>query len=149
MTEASAGKAPIVVGVDGSDASKAALKWAVGQAQLSGAPLEVILSWHVPMGFYGFSLPEPVADDVRSETRRELDTIIAEVVGDPASVAMTLQVVEGAPAPVLIEASEHASLLVVGNRGRGAFAGMLLGSVTQHCVANSACPVVVVREPDA
>ncbi len=135
----------IVVGVDGSEASKEALRWAVRQAGRDGAPLRVMMAWRVPNSFYGGGVPGAIERDLAAETRDNLDEILAEVVGDPDGVAIEPEVVEGHPAPELVKASESADLLVVGNRGRGAFAGMLLGSISDYCVRYAACPVVVVR----
>ncbi len=69
------------------------------------------------------------------------------VLGPDSGVVLHLTVTEGHPASVLTEAAQGAELLVVGSRGHGAFAGMLLGSVSEYCAAHSPCPVVVVRQP--
>jgi nucleotide-binding universal stress UspA family protein len=142
---ASAERQPrIVVGVDGSEASRDALHWAAVQAGLVGGRLEVIMTWELPTT-YGWAAPYPEGFDPEADTRRLLEDMVAAVRTDHPGVEVHTQVLEGHPAPVLIDAAGGAELLVVGSRGHGAFAGMLLGSVSEHCVSNSPCPVVVVR----
>jgi nucleotide-binding universal stress UspA family protein len=145
------GRAPIVVGVDGSEDSKDALRWAARQAQLTDAPLEVIAAWHLPVDFatawqipatYGKSRAQV---DFTEDAHKVLTAAIEEVLGANPQVVVTPKLVSGQAAPVLIEASRHAALLVVGGSGHGGFTGMLLGSVSQHCVQHATCPVVVVR----
>jgi nucleotide-binding universal stress UspA family protein len=138
----------IVVGVDGSDGSRAALRWAAHQAAVTGSRLHAVMTFHVPFGMYGYQLPTTVEHDVRTDSQQALADVVREVLGDAPGVDVAASVVDGAPAPTLIEASREADLLVVGSRGHGAFVGMLLGSVTQHCVSNAACPVVVVHVHD-
>jgi nucleotide-binding universal stress UspA family protein len=135
----------IVVGVDGSKASKDALAWAARQAQLTGARLQVIMTWHVPTAAYGAPIPLPTDYDFISDSEHELAQVIHEVLGDHPGVDVSAVVLEGHPATRLIEASAGAELVVVGSRGHGAFTGMLLGSVSEHCVSHASCPVVVVR----
>ena len=144
---------PIVVGVDGSQDSKDALAWAARQAELTGAPLRVITAWKLPVSFstvwqmpatYGKS-HDFAQEDFAEDARNTLHAAIDEVLGEDRRESVTSQLVIGHPAQVLIEASRGAVLLVVGGRGHGGFAGMLLGSVSQHCVSHAACPVVVVR----
>jgi len=135
---------PVIVGVDGSDASKDALRWAVHQAGLVGAEVHAIYAWRVPNTFYGGGVPSAVERDLAHDSQTELNEIITEVVGEHPE-HLIAKAVEGHAAPTLVEASEHAQLLVVGSRGRGAFAGMLLGSISDYCVSHAGCPVVVVR----
>jgi nucleotide-binding universal stress UspA family protein len=136
--------APIVVGVDGSEESRLALRWAFEYAQMSGAPVEVIIAWEIPPS-YGWA---PSYDDVDFEKKAQetVEEIVRGVLGDDALV--TCRVERGHPAPILVVASKQAQLLVVGSRGHGAFAEMLLGSVSQHCVHHARCPVVVIRRPE-
>lgn len=132
----------IVVGVDGSAGSVCALRWALEQAQLSGATVQAINAWEYP-NMYG---SYPLASDIdwRSNAQQILDVALNAVVGlDTAKVSTT--VVEGHPATVLLEASVGAELLVVGNRGHGGFVEALLGSVSQHVITHATCPVVVIR----
>ena len=137
----------IVVGVDGSDASRQALRWAAGQAELTGARLNVVRAWRQPVNYGYPAYPVGLADtDVAGQTGKELDELIAEVLGAVPAVPVTSHVVEGHPAVALVAASDGADLLVVGSRGYGAFAGMLLGSVGMHCASHANCPVVIIRE---
>jgi len=135
----------IVVGVDGSEPSLSALRWAVEQARLVGAGIDAgidaVICWQHPAA-YGWETFD-IATDFASMARGRLEDAIKQVPHDGVDVRQ--QVLEG-PAPlVLLEASLGARLLVVGSRGHGGFSGMLLGSVSQHCVQHASCPVVVVR----
>lgn len=133
----------IVVGVDGSAQSKGALRWAAGQAELVGADLKVVMCWDFPSFAYWVAIPEGM--DLEGDTRKALDDEVAEVLGSKPTVAVSKVVRQGRAASILIEASRGALLLVVGSRGHGEFAGMLLGSVSEHCVTHADCTVVVVR----
>ena len=135
----------IVVGVDGSEVSKDALRWAHRQAGLTNATLVAVTTWHVPAFAYGTPVPMPTGYDFASEASQVLHDTVQEVLGGTPPVKVTEVVVEGPPALRLLEAAADAELLVLGSRGHGAFTGMLLGSVSEHCVAHAACPVVVVR----
>ncbi|WP_406411382.1 universal stress protein [Streptomyces sp. NBC_01614] len=135
----------IVVGVDGSEPSKAALRFAAEQAELTGGVVDAICAWeHPPSWPPRESKP---ADDHERQARELLDRVIDEVLGPERSVEIRPRSAQGHPAAVLLEAGAGARLLVVGNRGHGGFAGALLGSVGQHCVQHAPCPVVVVRGP--
>ncbi|MFD6313325.1 universal stress protein [Streptomyces nigra] len=148
MAEQAEGADRVLVGVDGSDASREALRWAVRQARLTGGTVRVLGAWVVPQyhGALGW-LPPESTDEVALEERArdELTTAVEETVGPRPPVEVRTEVRYGAPAGVLVDASRDATLLVVGSRGRGGFAGLLLGSVAQHCAQHAACPVVVVR----
>lgn len=133
----------IVVGVDGSESSREALVWAANQARLTGSRLRVVLSWELPSLAYLSMLPEGV--NFAKDATQALDQELADVLGPSADVVIEKVVTEGHPAPVLLDQSKDADLLVVGSRGRGQFAGMLLGSTSEHCVTHATCPVVVVR----
>jgi nucleotide-binding universal stress UspA family protein len=135
----------IVVGVDGSDPSKAALAWAIRQGKLTGATVEPVIAWEIPVN-NGY--PVPVLGNVDfDEVAREVVTLaIADVAGPDGQAKMRPKVIEGNAARVLLDASAGADLLVVGNRGHGGFVEALLGSVGQHCVHHATCPVVVVRD---
>lgn len=152
MTDLANASGPvIVVGIDGSDASKDALRWAAHQAQLAGASLRAVMTRDIPMSrdiptfAYGRPLPFPADMDLEGGSRTALDQVIVDVLGDKPAVEVSAVVIEGRPAEELLKAAQTAELLVVGSRGHGAFAGMVLGSVSEHCVAHSPCPVVVVR----
>ena len=134
----------IVVGIDGSESSLKALHWAVALARVTGAKLEAVMAWEWPSA-WGRTPTWPPGQDPAEETRKLLSKAIDSVLGPHRALDVQEVVAEGHAAPVLTAASEHTDLLVVGSRGHGTFTGMLLGSVSQHCVTTSACPVVVVR----
>jgi nucleotide-binding universal stress UspA family protein len=133
-----------VVGVDGSAQSKAALCWAARYAALAHTPLRVIAAWRLPTD-YGWTVPVPEGWDPEADTARMLERALSEVLGSEVASGIAVSVVQGPPAKVLTEASESASLVVVGGRGRGGFTGTLLGSVSSFVAAHAHCPVVVVR----
>ena len=143
--------AKIVVGVDGSPESHAALAWALEEARLRREPVHAVHAWLMPIAFAGgappFVLPE-AHHELRQEGERVLDEALAEVAGgaDPG-VPVERSVVEGPAAQVLLRAAAGADLLVLGSRGRGGFAGLLLGSVSQQCAHHAPCPLVIVRRP--
>jgi nucleotide-binding universal stress UspA family protein len=142
----------IVVGVDGSPSSKAALKWAVRQAALTGSTIEAVTAWHIPPMYGGYGwVPVSTADPMNFDeiAAKTLNEAIAECVHPDSPVRVTTKVVEGSPAQVLLDAAEGADLLVVGSRGHGGFASALLGSVSQHCASHSPCPVVIIRGKDS
>jgi nucleotide-binding universal stress UspA family protein len=130
----------IVVGVDGSEGSKGALRWAACQAELTGASLEVVMAWEVPVIPYGVW----TGHDAGGQTQEALDDAVQEVVDEPNQVHVVTTAIEGRPELALLEAAEKADLLVVGSRGHRALAGLLLGPVSRHCVTHASCPVVVV-----
>jgi nucleotide-binding universal stress UspA family protein len=135
----------IVVGVDGLASSIRALEWAVRQAEVTDAAVEVITTWEWPVS-YGLTVALPDGWDPRADAQKLVDDAVARVRGAHPDVTIRTSVIEGHPAPVLVDASRGADLLVVGSRGHGEFAGMLLGSVSEHCVTNAYCPVLVMRE---
>ena len=136
----------VVVGVDGSPTSYGALRWAVRHAQQIGGTVNAVAVYDVP-GAVGWSAP-PVDAAFDEKIAREAlaDELRTALPGE--DVPLVEQVVRGNPAKVLIEASDGAEVLVVGSRGRGGFASLLLGSVSQQCAAHASCPVVIVR-PEA
>jgi len=139
----------IVVGVDGSPSALKALRWAIAQAQRTGASVDVVASWLDPVASayssFGFSPVFPDDEDWAGLTDKYLQAAVAEAVdGRRSRVQIVTRVVRGHPAQVLLDAAEGAQLLVVGSRGHGTLAGLLLGSVSQHCVQHAPCPVVVV-----
>ena len=140
-TEDHTGK--IVVGVDGSASSLAALRQASRQARLTGDELHAYIAWHFPANYGWAAEGIEFADDARSTLEQ---AITDAALDDTATQQVHRHVVEGHPAWVLLNASDGADLLVVGSRGHGGFTGMLLGSVSQHAVAHAHCPVLVVRD---
>jgi len=149
MVADESGKKPrIVVGVDGSESSRHALRWAARQAQFTGASLEVVITWELPTTF-GWVPPYPSDFNPAGDAQQAADEEVSSALRDYPDVVAQTTVVEGHPAPTLVQASRGAELLVLGSRGHGEFAGMLLGSVTQHLVTNSHCPVLVWRRDPA
>jgi nucleotide-binding universal stress UspA family protein len=134
----------IVVGVDGSEASAAALRWAAGQARLTGAVLEAVIAWEYP-ATYGWSLPVDDAG-MGADAADALHTSVTDALGADPGVEVREETRLGNAAQVLLTEAEGADLLVLGARGRGGFRGLLLGSVSTHCVHHAPCPVLVVRE---
>ena len=133
----------IVVGVDGSAHSVAALKWALEQAETRQGELTAVFAWEVPfLGFPGAFDRE----ELEKSGKEFLIETVSRVAPTPAVPLITL-VAEGDPAASLIKASENADLLVVGTRGRSPWAGLLLGSVSQRCAAGAACPVLLIKLP--
>jgi nucleotide-binding universal stress UspA family protein len=135
----------IVAAIDGSESSILALRWAAQQAELTGSALEIIMTWEWPTT-YGWALPFPAEYNPAAEAQKVLDHAVEKALAEHPKVAVRSRLIEGHPAPVLVDASMDADMLVVGSRGHGEFAGMLLGSVSEHCTANAHCSVVVVRE---
>ncbi len=143
-TDPTAPESRIVVGFDGSDSSKQALRWAASQAALIGDVVEVITAWTWPTS-YGWTVAFPTEYDPAVDAHVAVDATVGPLRAEFPRVSFETRVIEGPPAPTLVEASHAAELLVVGSRGHGAFAGMLLGSVSDHCVAHAHCPVLVHR----
>jgi nucleotide-binding universal stress UspA family protein len=138
----------IVVGVDGSPAAQAALRWAVEEAEYTGAAVDAVIAWQYPVGFgsYGWA-SSAIADDTdyREVAEKALADTISNAVDPAKTVRVRPKVVQGNASEVLLDAAAGARLLVVGSRGHGGFAAALLGSVSQHCVYHAPCPVVVLR----
>jgi nucleotide-binding universal stress UspA family protein len=137
----------VIVGVDGSAESIEALSWAARYAAATSARITAVHAWHYPAaGPVPAGLPpQPINDQVRETVQATLDKALAEVFGSATPPGVDTKIAYGHPAMVLVNESLGADLLVVGNRGHGAFHGMLLGSVSIHCVTNATCPVVVTR----
>ena len=135
----------IVVGVDGSPSSMKALRWAIGQAKLTGAEVEAVTAWSYPSG-YGLAPFADGAVDFEGDAAKLLVDALAQVSGIAPDVVVEPLVVQGHAADVLVRAAEGADLLVVGSRGHGGFAEMLLGSVGQHCVHHAPCPLLILRD---
>lgn len=147
MSDEAASAPRIVVGVDGSESSKAALRWAVDQAALTKAPLEAIIAWESPTAWSGLALPTGGDQArMRQQAREVLDQAIDEVLSpeQKQTVALHTRAEHGPPARLLLSAAVGARLLIVGSRGHGGVTGALLGSVGQHCVQHAPCPVVIV-----
>jgi nucleotide-binding universal stress UspA family protein len=142
------GTGTIVVGVDGSEHAERALDWAIEEAKLRGARLNLVSAWHVPAAVYGSPGFAPPLDQSVPETFKEVAETIAEAAANrvrAAEVEAEASVQHGHPAEALVEAAANAEMLVVGSRGHGGFAGLLLGSVSAHCAHHAPCPLVIVR----
>jgi nucleotide-binding universal stress UspA family protein len=146
----------IVVGVDGSDASGDALRWAAEEARLRSSSLVAVHAWSFvppqPIGDPGM-LAMPAGDlpgqlDAESEAARiSLDNAVAGILGADAGVEVERKLVEGDAGEALVAESKEAELVVVGSHGRSGFKAAILGSVSRHVVDHAACPVVVVKTP--
>jgi len=140
--------ARIVVGVDASEESRDALRWALRYAETVGARIDVVHAWHVADEHAWLqSLPPPA--NPTDVARKALAAMVDDVMGSNRSVHVETGVREGHAARVLVEEAKGASLLVVGSRGFGGFDGLLLGSVSAHCAAHASCSVMIVRDGEA
>lgn len=137
----------IVVGVDGSEQSVEALRWAAAEAQLRGCPLRVVASFSTPLMSTGYEVEVASPSDFAAATDTMLGAAIDSVrlSGELEGVQIIPETLDGHAGEQLIGLSEHADLLVVGSRGKGGFLGLLMGSVTTYVVNHARCPVVVVR----
>ncbi|MEE1786682.1 universal stress protein [Streptomyces sp. SP17BM10] len=137
----------VIVGVDGSEQSRRALRWAVRQAWLTGARLEAVLAWEPPFSGTGGSVTADGQRDLQDVAAKVLAESLERTVGTDPPVEITARAQEGTPAQVLLTAAaeEDVTLLVVGSRGLGGFTGALLGSVSQYCAQHAPCPVTIVR----
>jgi nucleotide-binding universal stress UspA family protein len=133
----------IVVGLDGSEPSLNALRWAGRMAVLIGAQVDVITSWEYPVSYGVAAVPVDWRPDL--DAAEVASAAIETVFGADVPAGLHAEVVEGHPAKVLLDASKGASMLVVGSRGHGGFTGLLLGSVSSQCAELATCPVVVVH----
>ena len=143
----------IVVGVDGSEPGRAALRFALAEARLRSARLLVVHVWSFEPSFGGdafgggYSFPLDTPETYRTlqhEAERFLEQEVASQRPVADGVEVELRVVDGRPAAVLIDAARDADLLVVGARGHGGFAGLLLGSVSMQCAHHAPCPLAIV-----
>ena len=131
----------IVVGVDGFESSKAALRWAIHQAGLTGAVVEAVTAWQIPAG--SGLVPPADMPDYQDDARTVLTEAIAEM--GTVDVEILPRVVKGPAGQLLVDAAEGADLLVVGCRGHSGLAEALIGSVSRYCVHHALCPVVIMR----
>ena len=135
----------IVVGIDGSDSSQAALRWAVRQAKLAGGRVEAVTAWHYP-AVYGWETAG-ISGDFEGDARQVLTEALTAITDPEPHMPVLPVVTEGYAADVLLHAAKGADLLVLGRRGHGGVTSALLGSVSLHCVLHAPCPVLVLREP--
>jgi nucleotide-binding universal stress UspA family protein len=141
--------AAVIVGVDGSPEATAALRFAADEAVQRGLPLRIVCAWEASAATYVGEAFTPNADGF-ANAERHADEVLRAALGQiPADVDAEALAVEGKAAKVLIEQARDAVLLVVGSRGRGAAAGLLLGSVSQKLAQHAPCPLAIVPARDA
>ena len=130
------------MGVDGSQSSKSALRWAARLQPVFGGQIEAVTSWEWPSSYgWGVALPSDWRPDL--DAAKALESAVDEVFGSDRPAGLVCSVREGRASYVLLEASDGADLLIVGSRGHGGFAGLLLGSVSTACTEHAKCPVLV------
>lgn len=136
----------IVVGVDGSEGGRAALEFAAHEAATHGARLRVICAWELPYGTYaGGFMPPPEMSALIEQRAEAMAQEAAEIATElEPSVYAEHQAIQGYPSEVLLAESRTAMLIVVGSRGHGGFASMLLGSVSHEVSQYAGCPVAIV-----
>jgi nucleotide-binding universal stress UspA family protein len=139
----------IVVGVDHSPGAEAALVFAEAEARLRGASLRAVHAWQYGyIGYSGLEGGTPLLggdiNDLHAAAEAALEASVREALPD-SDVEIERRAIQGVPASVLVDESRNADLLVVGSRGHGGFAQLLLGSVSQQCAHHAECPVVIVR----
>lgn len=133
----------IVVGVDGSEDSRLALRWAVEYARSFGAEVEAIAAPEIHVT--ATLMEAPTGEDYVRDAGERLDKAIAEVLGSETDVTVTRKVVGDRAARALVQAARGAQMLVVGSSGQGELPGMHIGSTTNYCVHHAPCPVMVLR----
>lgn len=134
----------VVVGVDGSPGSSTALAFAAVEARLRHAVLRVVHGWSIPPMVYPMVMTAEAFEQLPKQARSRVDGQVAEVLGPDPGLTVETVVEEGPAAEVVLEAAKGADLVVVGSRGRGGFAGLLLGSVSSQVAHHAPCPVVIV-----
>jgi nucleotide-binding universal stress UspA family protein len=147
----------IVVGVDGSDESRTALRWAANEARIRGAELEVVYVYDDTPAHeryanpYGFVSVPPSDDIERQRASSHAQGLVERMAAEPEVSrdveVLALAIQDRRPARALVEHAKDADLLVVGSRGRGGFGGLVLGSVSQQCAHHASCPLTIVPTP--
>jgi nucleotide-binding universal stress UspA family protein len=135
----------VVVGIDGSDDSTVAMKWAEDYARDTGSTLRVVIAWEWPISYGYLALPPDYSPD--TDAKATIEKAVAEVSLPPERVETI--VVEGSAGRELVRLGGDADLLVVGTHGHGAIGSVLLGSVSSYCVHHATVPVVVTRSNQA
>lgn len=137
----------IVVGIDGSSHSQRALEWAVHEAAIRKLPLTVITVYRMVVGYWGGAVEFPgdhaLADNARQVAQEATDKALS-LAGDDRPEKVSVEVLSGIAAEELVAASKDADMIVVGSRGTGGFARLLLGSVGTQLTHHAHCPVVVI-----
>jgi nucleotide-binding universal stress UspA family protein len=144
---AGTGQARIVVGVDGSQQSRDALRWAAHLARVFAAQMDAVIAWEYPPALGWSVVPDDW--DPAADMEKVLQETVADVFGDERPAGLKLQVHEGGAARVLVEACQGAAMLVVGSRGHGGFTGLLLGSVSASVAEHAPCPVLIIHGDQA
>lgn len=141
------GTSRIVVGYDGSESAQQALAWATEEAKLRNTELEIVASWEITSVMYSYGYVPSNFSVLEEDARKAVANMLAECAEDvrKAGVEVVTQVRHGQAADELAEAAKDAALLVVGSRGHGGFAGLLLGSVSAQLAHHAPCPLVIVR----
>ena len=136
----------IVVGVDGSEESRLALRWAASLAERSGTRLRVMAAWTYPAlaVLQPTAVPLEPAEEMEQRALDDLGALVKEELGDVPE-RRTMHVERGPAAGAILQSVDNGNVLVLGSRGRGGFAGLLLGSVSRECIEYAPCPVVIVR----
>jgi len=138
----------IIVGIDGSADSRRALEWAVSEAAIRQAPLTVLTVHQAVAGWAGGAVTYPEDVDATTEARKkvqeEADSALASLAAGNRPPSVTVKAVNGIPTVELLKAAADADLIVVGSRGGGGFAKLMLGSVSSQIVHHAHCPVVVI-----
>lgn len=138
----------VVVAVDGSEASKVAVRWAANTANKRGIPLRLAASYTMPQFLYaeGMVPPQELFDDLQAETMEKVDEARSLAHGVAPELKIGHTIAEGSPIDMLLDMSRDVTMIVMGSRGLGGLSGMVMGSVSAAVVSHAACPVVVVRE---
>lgn len=136
----------VVVGVDGSECSVAALQLAARLAPALNAQIRAVLCWDFPTFYTGYT-PQGL-DGYEKAADQALRNVVERAFGTPTPANVTTEVLQGSAPGILVDESRDARMLVLGRRGRGGFRGLMLGSVSAACVTYAGCPVLVVHEED-
>ena len=141
----------IVVGVDGSGHSQRALEWAMNEAAIRQLPLSVLTVHPAIVGYFGGVLTTPqdlqLTEQAQAAVKAETDKVLAGLSG-PHPESVTVKAVHGFPVEELVNASKDADMIVLGSRGAGGIARMLLGSTAGQVVQHAHCPVLIVPPED-
>jgi nucleotide-binding universal stress UspA family protein len=138
------GPPAMIVGVDGSESSIAALRYAAELAPRLDLRVRAVAVWNYPSFLYGGYYPQ-LDWTPEDDAKRIVAKAAEEVFGQTTPEWFATRIRQGRPTEVLIDESEHAEMLVLGSRGHGGFAGLLLGSVSSACAEHARCPVLVVH----
>ena len=141
----------IIVGIDGSDHSQRALEWAVQEAAIRAVPLTVIAVYRAVAGLWGGPMLYPQDSELSAQARKDAEEATEKAIANAGGVrpaSVTVREICGIPAEELVHASKDADMVVVGSRGTGGFARLLLGSVSSQVVHHAHCPVVIVPAAD-